>query len=199
MKNLLITSFFILITGFTTNCAAQDTGTKATDIFRRIYNAELTYETSKQFVFTELIKVPHDKLAGVLLYPVSTSKYGELTTLVYHSEDLDRKGFIFAFWDEYVTASNMSYNGYSFRAFEITDETENLLTRLKEIIEDKKGALKDDNNAIYQYEDVTFGFYKEGMKKSIDVFWNGYKSKWNDANLKKTIKRVQKVMKKKGK
>jgi hypothetical protein len=193
MKKYIL--FILTVCLFTSNGYSQIKQDESLDIFRRLYNQEITYYASRKYVFTELFKIEHNQLIDATLKSVTGAKSGELTTLVYHSDDLKRQGLIFTFWNDRLTELNLKYDGYGFRHFELS-EANNLLNRLVEIIKEKKSVLEEDNNAAFQYEDVTFVF---SGNKDILVLWQDFSANWTEANLNATINRVNTFLKKKNK
>ncbi len=164
------------------------------DIFRRQYNAELTYDVSIKYICQELLAVEHNKLADVTFGVAASAKSGELTTIGYHSDILQKQGLVFVFWNDRLTNETFfGYDGYGFRNFDL-NATNVIITRLTQILEDKKVVLEEDKFAIFQYEDVTFVFKGN---KTIYVCWKDFRALWTTTNLETTIKRVEKFLKRK--
>lgn len=179
---------------YPTSFFAQISPQESKDPFRRQYNAEITFDISLKYICQEVLKVEHNKMADVTFGIATSAKSGELTTAAYHSDVLHKQGLVFVFWNEWLTSELfIEYEGYGFRVFDL-GAANSILTRLKQIAEDKKIILEEDNLAVFQYEDVTF-IFKD--RKTIYVCWNEYRALWTTTNLETTIRRIEKFLKKK--
>ena len=200
--NMKIKTFLLGLVITTTFCSdlfCQVEDQESASIFRRSFNKELTEFYSQKYVFSELLDVKHKQTVDISWKAITSAKSGELTTLVYHSDDLDTQGVVFVFWNDYLYEYNIAYNGYSFKSFEMADASE-LLNLLDKTINEKKSKIKEDDNIVLRYDDVVFSFSgKAGEKGNVMVFWDNCQSLWTIANLKATIKRTNKFLQKKNK
>lgn len=189
---LLINIIFLIV--FTPSIfQAQISPLETASILRRVFNHDMTYQVAVKYICQDLLNVEHDQLVDATINTITSAKSGELTTIVYHSDKLNKQGLVLTFWKEQATSELFNtYDGYAFRTFDLK-QANTILTRLSQIMEDKKLVLEDDNHAVFQFEDVTFVF-KDRSK--IFVCWDEFRSDWTTSNLKTTINRVSKFLKK---
>jgi hypothetical protein len=191
MKNLSLIIVIMIIFKF--NLVAQSTDRSFAG---QDYSKTLTEFIIKEYLITELLNVEEGNLIGVEIDAITASKYGELTTVVYNCEQLNKKGLVFAFWSDTWNEYNTHYKGYAFRDIEY-DKAITLFNKLDSVIENKKHILKKGYtwNAVFRWEDIYFVFYNDGLANKIRVFWKGFDSDWNQSNLKTTGRRFVKSFK----
>ena len=184
---------FIIIIVFKFNLVAQNT---TEGIAGQDYSKGFTEFVIKEYLITELLNIEEDNLIGIEIDAITASKYGELTTVVYNCEQLNKKGLVFVFWSDTWNEYNTHFKGYAFRNIEY-NKAITLFNKLDSVIANKKQILKKGYtwNAIYRWEDIYFVFYNEGMANKIRVFWKGFDSDWNQSNLKTTGRRFVKSFK----
>jgi hypothetical protein len=197
MRFLII---LVLFCGLTQDSFAQVKPQSGLDFLSREWNKAENLYRGKNYVITKVLDLPQDQVTPVTISAITSSKSGELTTMVYDCEKLAQRGVVFVFWNPYYNplAEDVHYLRYGYRNIEASD-FEELAESLLELLEDKKGILKEDNNVVYTWQDIDFVFSNDQGRKSIRVIFGKYDSEWNDANLKTTIKRFRKFEKKQDK
>jgi hypothetical protein len=191
MKKIL--SCFSLIVIFSLNLSSQ---VRDESLMSQGYNKALTQFKTKEYIIKDILNIPVDEIIGVEIDAITASKFGEISTVVYNCESLDKKGLVFTFWANRINDYNTNYMGYAFRNIEY-DKAAILFEKLEKIMTEKKSVLNKGYNwnAVFRWEDLYFVFYVEGASNKIRVFWNGYDSDWNQSNLKTTSRRFKKSFK----
>ena len=107
--------------------------------------------------------------------PLAATASGELTSLVYKCEELNKEGLILGFYGDYWNDAGVVYQGYGFKNLPKEKALE-LLQKLEEAKENFNKYLSDDtdnNNIYFTYDDLTFLIYKS-TETRIRVFWKTF-------------------------
>lgn len=192
MKNniLIIIIFFSGLSTF-----AQ---TRQGDIMSQERCKEITEYYSKQYIIDEILKVQDRQSIGVYIDAITAAKSGELTTVLYQCDALNKKGLVFVFWNDFWTESTLPYKGFGFYDLEM-DKANELFIQLETLMNQKNkvDALNYSNgNIVYKSDDLTFLFYSKsidlGSIIAVRVWYKMFDSDWTKTNLQTTIKRFRK-------
>ncbi len=156
--------------------------------FRREFNKLYTELVCNKFVCQEILKIPDEKFVRVEIDALTASKSGELTTVFYHCKELNKKGLLFVFFNEFANPSDYAqeYLGYVYKNLEDA-EAEVLMNQVQNLLDQKDEILKTQyNTAVFNFKDLTI-LFKGG--DFINVYYKDYEGAWNDANFKRTAKR----------
>ena len=157
---------------------------------------------AKEYIIKEILNTPNKEIIDLEVSTLIGAMSGELTTVIYNCESLQKKGLLFVFWSDQFDEFGLRYKGYAFRHFEYA-EAKVLLSDLEMVLEQKKSILSFDNdnfskNAVYKWDDISFIFYKnDTFVNLVRVFWNNFDSEWSQANLKVTKRRFDNYFKNK--
>jgi hypothetical protein len=170
--------------------------TRQGDVLSQEYCKRITEYYCKQYVVDEILNVPDRQGIEVYIDPITAAKSGELTTVLYHCKSLNKRGVVFAFWNDFSTGILPPYKGFGFYNLDLDTATE-LFNELETLInQDNKVLTYSDGNLVYKFNELTFVFYKSDdfMGNSpIRVWWKTFDSDWTQVNLRTTIKRFRKV------
>ncbi len=123
------------------------------------------------------------------IIPLASAKSGELTTLIYRCEELNKSGIILGFYGDYWNESEVVYQGYSFKNLD-KENAFLFLNRIVKAINDNSDFLKkdtDNNNVSFEFEDMKILIYRNDGTYNLRVFWNGFDSTWENIAFKKNI------------
>lgn len=170
--------------------------TRQGDILSQERCKEITEYYCKQYIVEDILKVPDKQSIGVYIYAITAAKSGELTTVLYQCDEFNKKGLVFAFWNDYSANSVTSYKGYGLYHLDF-EQAGKLLNELESIVGSKNKILDEPiGNLVYRSDELTFLFYNKqtefGFKPVIRVWWNNFDSDWTISNLETTIKRFRK-------
>jgi hypothetical protein len=156
---------------------------------------EITEYYCKQYIVDEILKIPDRQSIGVYIYAITAAKSGEITTVLYECPSLNKKGVVFAFWNDYSNGILPSIKGYGFYNLELEDAKE-LFNHLESLMDKENKILTEyTGNLAYKSNDLTFLFYNSGdvlIANPIRVWYNTFDSNWTQSNLRTTIKRFRK-------
>jgi len=184
MKNIVSIIALTLCIPFTTFSQVSNIGLASQE-----YSKDITEYVSKEYLITKILKIPEGMLIGVEIDAITASNSGELSTIVYNCEQLEKRGILLIFW-----TGDLSYidgnRGYGFLHLEY-DTAIDLFTKLSTANKHKKSILNQgkDWNVVFRWADLHFVFWVDNTMNKIRVFWNGYDSEWSSSNLKTTAKR----------
>lgn len=170
--------------------------TRQGDILSQERCKEITEYYCKQYIVDEVLKIPDRQSVGVYIYAITAAKSGELTTVLYQCNSLNKKGVVFAFWNDYSTGIVLPYKGFGFYGLDF-DQAKELFNNLESLMDqDNKILDVDIGNLAYRSDDLTFLLYNKtadlGSSRAIRVWWKTFDSDWNQSNLRTTIKRFRK-------
>ncbi|MCX7551544.1 hypothetical protein [Xanthomarina sp. F2636L] len=114
------------------------------------------------------------------LSPLEDSKSGELTTLIYKCEELNKSGMILSFWGDYWNEYGVIYKGYDFKNLE-KEQAILFLNKIQSIIDENLEYLREDsnnNNISFEFDDMQI-VITSYVGYKIRVFWNGFDSTWD--------------------
>jgi hypothetical protein len=183
--NLLLCSLYL----------ASSSQTTQGDILSQEKCKAITEYYCKQYIIDEVLKVPDRQQVEVYISPITAAKSGELTTVLYHCNALNKKGVVFAFWNDYYTTSILPYKGLGFSNLDL-EQAKKLFSNLESLMDqDNKILSNAEGNLAYKVDELTFLFCNSELmvgNKPIRVWYKTFDSDWNQTNLRTTIKRFRK-------
>ena len=163
--------------------------------YAKEFSKEISLYRAKNFVVDDLLGAS-DVVVKFEIDPLAATASGELTSLVYKCEELNKEGLILGFYGDYWNDAGVVYQGYGFKNLPKEKALE-LLQKLEEAKANFNKYLSDDtdnNNIYFTYHDLTFLIYKS-TETRIRVFWNTFDAEWQDIAFKRTKRRFEKKVK----
>lgn len=160
--------------------------------YAKEFSKDISLYKAKSYVINELFGAS-DKVIKFEIDPLAASSSGELTSLVYNCEELNKEGLLLGFYGDYWNDSGVVYQGYGFKNL-----TKEKALELLQKIEDAKSKFNnylakdtDNNNIYFSFDDLTILIYKTSETK-IRIFWNTFDAEWQDIAFRRTKKRFEK-------
>ncbi|NVJ46480.1 MAG: hypothetical protein HWE07_05105 [Cytophagia bacterium] len=156
------------------------------------YNKEQALYKAKKFVMEDILGTSTE-LTRFKIDPLASASSGELTSLVYQSDEKNKTGLILGFYGDYWNDAGVVYTGYAFKNLNEQEAIEllNLLERVYEQESKYLNSDNDNNNVFIDFQDMTFLFYKSSGFR-MRVFWNGFDSDWESVAFERTKRRFEK-------
>lgn len=169
----------------------------------KAYNKDLAYKLSLRFITQGILQIPHSSMYALELDALVGSTNGELATVYYYSKEQDKSGLVLAFFNEFVNPMDYSQSA-KWKGFKNLEEKDVLIIieNLEALQAKKKETFdKGFDYLAYQYQDLTFVFYKDLLwgKGHIHVYYGDFEADWTDSSFKKTLTRFEKSQRKVGK
>lgn len=161
------------------------------------FSKEFSLYYAKSFLITQVFNIT-EEITQFEVDPLTASSSGELTTLAYQCQELDKEGLILGFYGSYWNDAGVVYQGYAFKDL-TKDVSVELLTKISEAIDHYDSYLgKDDNrnNIYFYFEDLSFIIYKYDGFIRIRIHWKNFDSEWTGTSFAKTKKRFEKYINK---
>ena len=176
-------------------CYSVHSQTRQGDILSQERCKEITEYYCKQYIVDDILQIPDRKSTGVHISAITAAKSGELTTVLYQCNSLNKKGVVFTFWNDYATDIALPYKGYGFYGLDF-DQAKELFSNLEMVLAQDNNILDENmGNLVYKSDDLTFLIYNKngefGSSKAIRVWWKTFDSDWTIKNLETTIKRFK--------
>lgn len=159
------------------------------------WSKDIALFRSKAFLFQDVLGVS-DNIKKFTIIPLAAAKSGELTTLIYKSEDLNKEGLILGFFGNYWNKAGATYQGYGFKNLN-KDKAIAFLNKIEKAMEDNKKFLRDsndNNNIFFSFDDMQVLIYRDGGFK-IRLFWNTFDSTWEETAFNRSKRRFLKNIK----
>ena len=186
MKKILL---FLLTVQITSAQIKQEPGNI---IGVKAYSKEISLFRGKAFIIKEVLGVNND-ITKFELDPMEAASSGELTTLYYNCESLNKEGLVFGFYGDYINEFGLVYQGYSYKNFNKKQGLE-LLQKIENAKELNAEYLHDDadnHNVYITYDDLTVLVYRKEQKFRYRVFWKNYDAEWGDFAFRRTKTKFQ--------
>lgn len=120
------------------------------------YSKEESLYRAKGFVMADVLGLGEQPQQFGIWALVAASS-GELTTLVYTSDEKKREGMVLAFYGNRWNEASVAYKAYGFKDLPKEKATQ-LLEKLEATIEAQRDYLHkdpDNNNAFFKYDDLS--------------------------------------------
>lgn len=186
---LLITAF--LLSSSIANAQYNTT----TDLFGD-FSKDLSVYKGKKFLIDELLKADQS-VKNLEIIALSAAQSGELTTLIYKSENEEQEGLLLGFYGNYWNEAGVVHKGYGFKYLD-TKNALDFLYSTKTNLENNKKYLKNENNNIYfKFDDITILATGNSIGGFVlRVFWQNFDSEWESGSFNRTLKRFEKRLEK---
>lgn len=156
------------------------------------WSKDISLFRSKAFLFNDVLGTsPNVRKFTVI--PLAAAKSGELTTLIYKSEDVNKEGLVLGFYGNYWNKAGVSFQGYGFKNLD-KEKAIAFLNKIEKAMEDHKKFLKsdnDNNNIYFEFEDLKVLMYRDG-NFILRIFWNDFDSTWENTAFQRSKRRFLK-------
>ena len=148
-------------------------------IYAKEYSKELSLYKAKSYVISDILG-NSNKVVKFEIDPLAATGTGEVTSLVYKCEELNKEGLILGFYGDYWNDSGVVYQGFGFKnlpkekALELLNKIEKAKTEFSSYLSDDT----DNHNIYFNYEDISVLIYKREETK-IRVFWKSFDAEWH--------------------
>ena len=159
------------------------------------FSKEIAMYKAKQYVMSNILE-GGSTAVEFQIDPLAAASSGELTSLVYKSENQNRSGMVLGFYGSRWNEAGVIYQAYAFKDLNEEKAIE-ILNILEETIDKNTKFLNSDrdvNNIFFEYDDMTFLIYISGSIK-IRVFWNDFDAEWESTAFNRTKRRFEKKIK----
>lgn len=157
------------------------------------WSKDISLFRCKAFLFQDVLGVSTE-VKKFNVEPLASAKSGELTTLIYKCEDLNKEGLILGFYGNYWNSQGVEFQGYGFKNLNKEKAVE-FLNKIQNSIDENKEFLlreKDNNNIFFEYDDMQVIVYITSYSATIRVFWNGFDSTWENMAFIRSKRRFEK-------
>jgi hypothetical protein len=194
MKNLLLV-LSLLSLSIITN--AQLINKTPGFFFAKEYGREFAAYYSKLYLYQEILNSPPG-ISKFSIDIISAANSGELTTLTYGLDDLNKKGLIIGFFGNYINENGVQYLGYRYLNFDQPEAIEflNLIQSTLNQNQEYLGQSPETNNVAFNYKGMTVVISNEFPGYKIRLFWGSFDCLWNIESFERTRTRFSKFLKK---
>jgi hypothetical protein len=160
------------------------------------FSKDISLFRAKYFLFNNVLG-KSEKINTFEVIPLAASSSGELTTLLYRSEDFNKEGIVLGFYGNYWNESGVRFQGYAYKDLDKDDALEFLDKISSAINEHSKFLSKntDNNNIYFTYQDIDVLISYSGGTRIIRLFWNGFDSTWDGTAFDRSKRRFEKRIK----
>lgn len=156
------------------------------------WSKDISLFRSKEFLFRDILGVS-SSIQKFTVIPLAAASSGELTTLLYQSDELGKEGMVLSFYGNYWNKAGVTYQGYGFKNLD-KEQVIAFLDKIQSAMQENKDFLKEDNdynNIYFQFDDMQILIYRDkGFK--LRIFWNSFDSLWEQTAFDRTKKRFEK-------
>lgn len=157
------------------------------------FSKDIALVKAKYFLFNDVFG-KSDKVSPFEVIPLAASNSGELTTLLYKSDEYSKEGIVLGFYGDFVNEAGVRYQRYAHKnlnkeeAIAFLDKISSALTEYNKFL--KKDT--DSNNIYFSFKDIDVLISYSGLTQVIRLYWNGFDSTWNSTAYYKAIRRFEK-------
>jgi len=170
---------------------------KSNNVFyAKEFSKDIALYNSKNYLFQRVLGSTAE-ITKFEIIPLAAASSGDLTTLLYKSEDKQKEGLILGFYGNYWNEAGVVYQGFSFKNFDKNDAVE-FLTKIQNAINENSKFLKNDNdnnNIFFTYKDIDVLIWSSTQDYTIRLFWNGFDSSWEKTAFDRSKRRFEKKIK----
>lgn len=194
MKKLYILLFILFYSGISAQVAMPSQSSFYWN--EKEFSKDIAMFRAKYFLFNNVLG-KSEKVNSFEVIPLAAASSGELTTLLYRSEDFNKEGIVLGFYGSYWNESGVIFKGYAYKDLNKDDALEFLNKIDKSIEENNKFLTKstDNNNIFFSYKDIDVLISYSGATKVIRLFWNGFDSTWDGTAFDRSKRRFEKKIK----
>lgn len=171
--------------------------TPANDIFyAKEFSKDISLFKAKTFLIHNVLKSSENSVQFEAI-PLAAASSGELTSLLYRCESQNKEGLILGFYGDYWNAAGVLYQGYGFKdlprekAFEFLNKIESEIEENKKFLKDNN----DNNNIVFEYDDIKVIIWTTTGSYLIRVYWNGFDSTWEKTSYGRSKRRFERKIK----
>lgn len=161
------------------------------------FNKDVSLFKAKTFLTQDVLKTSKNSVQFEAI-PLAASSSGEITTLLYKCESQSADGLILGFYGNYWDSeSGVRYQGYAFKDLP-KDKAYSFLNKIETEIEKNKKFLKsnnDNNNIVFEYDNMKVMIWTTSGGYMIRVFWNGFDSTWEKTSFGRSKRRFERKVK----
>ena len=165
------------------------------------WNKELSVFYGNAYLTKNVFKYNADNILRFETDPLAASNSGEITTVLYKTENGDNEGLLLCFYGSYWNDAGVVYTGYNFKNLE-KEKAFEFLNLLQKNIDDNKNYLykggttsSTGSNIYFKYDDINVLVGYVFGDLTIRLFWNNYDSSWNSNAFEKSKRRFEKRIK----
>ena len=165
-------------------------------IFAKEFSKEISLYKSKKFVIDSIFGVTKS-VVNFEIDALAATSSGELTSLVYNCDTLNKKGLLLGFYGNYLNESGVLYQGFGFKNLSV-EKALQLLNKIDQVKSNYNRYLsieENSNNVYFYFEDITFLIYKTNLETKIRVFWKTFDAEWQEVAFNRTKVRFEKNLK----
>jgi hypothetical protein len=162
-------------------------------VLAKDWSKEISLFRAKSYLFKNVLKTT-DKALKFNIIPLEASKSGELTTLIYKCEELNKSGMILSFWGDFWNENGVVYKGFAFKNLE-KEKAISFLNKMQSVIDENLEYLRDDydnNNVSFEFDDMQVLIWVNVGYK-IRIFWNGFDSTLDWRAFEKSKEKFEKL------
>lgn len=188
MKNLY--TLLLSLISFTV-CAQVRSGNPNYIWVAKEYSKDIAQHRAKNYLFRHVLGVD-EKISKFELTPLAAASSGELTTLIYKSDDRDKEGLLLGFFGDYWNDAGVVYQGYAFKNLDKNQAYE-FLEKISNAIDENNKYLRESsesNNIYFSYEDIDVIIFSGGLH--IRLFWKNFDSNWDRTAFERSKRRFEK-------
>lgn len=160
------------------------------------FSKDIALFRAKFFLFNDVLG-KSEEINTFEVIPLASASSGELTTLLYRSEEKAREGIVLVFYGSYWNDSGVVFKGYAYKDLDKDDALE-FLEKISSALNDYSKFLKsntDNNNIYFSYKDIDVLISYSGGTSIIRLFWNGFDSTWDGTAFDRSKRRFEKRIK----
>lgn len=194
MKQKII--FFALTFIFTLNVNGQIKQNDYNLFQAKEFSKDISLYKSKTFLTHNVLKTSGKSLQFEAI-PLAAASSGELTTLLYRCESQNKDGLILGFFGDYWNEAGITFQGYGFKNLP-KEQAYEFLTKIETEIENNQKFLKDNNdnnNIVFEYDDLKVMIWATSGSYLIRVYWNGFDSTWEKTSFERSKRRFERKIK----
>ncbi len=158
----------------------------------KAFSKEISLFRGKAFVIKEVLGV-NNNVTKFELDPMEAASSGELTTLYYNCDALNKEGLVLGFYGDYVNEFGLLLQGYAYKNFDKKQGLE-LLQKIEDAKTENADYLREDsdNHNIYiTFDDVIILIYRKELLYKYRVFWKSFDAEWGDFAFRRTKNKFQ--------
>jgi hypothetical protein len=160
------------------------------------FSKDISLFKAKTFLTYNVIKTSVASLQFESI-PLAAASSGELTTLLYKCESQNKEGLILGFYGDYWNDAGVTFQGYGFKNL-TKEQADEFLTKIETEIEKNQKFLKDNNdnnNIVFEYDDLKVMIWTTSGSYLIRVYWNGFDSTWEKTSFERSKRRFERKTK----
>lgn len=157
------------------------------------FSKDIALFRAKYYLFNDVLGKSEDVNTFEVI-PLASASSGELTTLLYRSEEKGKEGIILGFFGNSVSEAGVKFQGYAYKDLNKNDALE-FLNKISSALSDYNKFLSkntDNNNVYFTYQDIDVLISYLGGTRIIRLFWNGFDSSWDGTAFDRSKRRFEK-------